>query len=50
MVMADKAYWSRGRSEGCGRHGVANGILRKPSRGEKLKDTDQFILRECQQH
>lgn len=40
MVMADKAYWSRERGEWCGRHGVANGILRKPSRGEKLKDSD----------
>jgi IS5 family transposase len=37
MVMTDKAYWSRERSEWCGRHGVANGILRKPSRGEKLR-------------
>ena len=37
MVTADKAYWSRARSEWCGRNGVANGILRKPSRGEKLR-------------
>ena len=37
MVMADKAYWSQARSEWCGQHGVANGILRKPSRGEKLR-------------
>ena len=37
MVMADKAYWSRARSEWCGKHGVANGILRKPSRGETLR-------------
>lgn len=36
MVCADKAYWSRERSEWCGRNGVANGILRKPSRGQKL--------------
>jgi IS5 family transposase len=36
MVSADKAYWSRERSEWCGRKGVANGILRKPSRGQKL--------------
>jgi IS5 family transposase len=36
MVMADKAYWRRERSEWCGRHGVANGILRKAARGEKL--------------
>jgi IS5 family transposase len=39
MVMADKAYWSRERSEWCGQHGVANGILRKPSRGETLRDS-----------
>jgi IS5 family transposase len=37
MVMADKAYWSRERSEWCGRKGVANGILRKAVRGEKLR-------------
>jgi IS5 family transposase len=36
MAVADKAYWSRERSEWCGRHGVANGILRKPGRGQKL--------------
>jgi IS5 family transposase len=39
MVMGDKAYWSRERSEWCGQHGVANGILRKPSRGEILRDS-----------
>lgn len=37
MVVADKAYWSQARSQWCGRHGVANGILRKPNRGEKLR-------------
>jgi IS5 family transposase len=37
MVMADKAYWSRERSAWCGRRGVANGILEKPSRGQKLR-------------
>ena len=37
MVIADKAYWSRERSEWCGAKGVANGILRKPSRGQKLR-------------
>jgi IS5 family transposase len=37
MVMADKAYWSKARSDWCGQHGVANGILRKPSRGQKLR-------------
>src|SRR5208337_1302089 len=36
MVIADKAYWSAARSQWCGKHGVANGILRQPSRGEKL--------------
>jgi len=38
MVVADKAYWSRERSEWCGRKGVANGILRKAVRGEKLRE------------
>lgn len=37
MVIADKAYWSQARSEWCGRQGVANGILRKARRGEKLR-------------
>jgi len=37
MVVADKAYWSEGRSQWCGQHRVANGILRRPSRGEKLR-------------
>jgi len=37
MVIADKAYWSQARSEWCGQHGVANGILRKARRGEKLR-------------
>lgn len=45
MVMADKAYWSRERSEWCGKHGVANGILRKAVRGEKLKDSDVRLNR-----
>jgi len=39
MVMADKAYWSKARSQWCGEHGVANGILRKAVRGEKLRDS-----------
>jgi IS5 family transposase len=37
MVLADKAYWSKARSEWCGEHGVANGILRKPGRRQKLR-------------
>lgn len=37
MVVADKAYWSQARSQWCGRRGVANGILRKPNRGGKLR-------------
>lgn len=45
MVMADKAYWSRERSEWCGKHGVANGMLRKTVRGEKLKDSDVRLNR-----
>jgi transposase, IS5 family len=36
MAVADKAYWSEHRSQWCAQHGVANGILRKPSRGQKL--------------
>jgi hypothetical protein len=30
MVIADKAYWSKARSEWCGEQGVANGILEAP--------------------
>jgi IS5 family transposase len=37
MVMADKAYWSRARSEWCGERGIANGILEKPGRGQTLR-------------
>jgi IS5 family transposase len=37
MVMADKAYWNKARSEWCGERGIANGILEKPSRGQKLR-------------
>ena len=36
IVLADKAYWSAARSQWCREHGVANGILRKASRGETL--------------
>lgn len=36
-VVADKAYWSQARSQWGGERGRANGILRKPSRGEKLR-------------
>jgi hypothetical protein len=39
MVMANKADWSRARSEWCGQPGVANGILRRPRCGEKLRDS-----------
>ena len=39
MVMADKAYWSEARRQWCGKHGIANGILRKARRGEKLRDS-----------
>jgi IS5 family transposase len=38
MVVADKAYWSQARSQWCRERGIANGILRKPSRGEKLRE------------
>jgi len=37
-VMADKAYWSRKHSRWCEQHGVANGIMRKAQRGEKLPE------------
>ena len=37
MMMAEKAYWSWERRKWCGHKGVANGILRKPGRGEKLR-------------
>ena len=37
MVVGDKAYWSQARSEGCGERGIANGRLRKASRGQKLR-------------
>jgi IS5 family transposase len=37
VVNGDEAFRSRERSEWCGQHGVANGILRKPSRGQKLR-------------
>jgi len=38
MVVADKAYWSNKHSQWCGEHGVANGILRKASRGGKWSE------------
>jgi len=37
MGVADKAYWSRARSHWCGERGIANGILRQPARGQKLR-------------
>lgn len=37
MAVADKAYWSAARSQWCAEHGVANGILRKAQRGQKLR-------------
>jgi len=45
MVLADKAYWSQARSQWCGKHGVANGILRKPHRGEKLRSATVRVNR-----
>ena len=38
MVLADKAYWSEARGQWCREQGVANGILRKASRGETSPD------------
>ena len=43
MAMADKAYWSKARSKWCGQHGVANGILRKPSRGTEAAPGDDPV-------
>ncbi len=37
MVVADKAYGSEARRQWCGKLRVANGIWRKPSRGQKLR-------------
>jgi len=37
MVVADKAYWSERRSRWCAERGIANGILRKATRGHKLR-------------
>ena len=45
MVVADKAYWSEGRSQWCGKRGVANGIMRKPRRGEKLPEATMRVNR-----
>lgn len=41
MVCADKAYWSRAHGDWCERHGVANGILQKAARGQKLTAREQ---------
>lgn len=43
MVLADKAYCSQARRQWCGDHGVANGILRRPSRGETLSRVELRI-------
>jgi IS5 family transposase len=40
LVVADKAYWSRKHSDWCEEHGVANGILQKPSRGQPLTERE----------
>jgi transposase, IS5 family len=45
MVMADKAYWSRARSQWCGRKGIANGILKRAARGRALKAADLRLNR-----
>jgi IS5 family transposase len=45
MVVADKAYWSEARSQWCARHDMANGILRKPSRGQKLRAATVRVTR-----
>jgi len=43
MVLADKAYWSRKRSQWCDEHKVLNGILEKPARGQTLSPAIQKI-------
>lgn len=45
MVRADNADWSRERREWCGRHGIVSGILRKPSRGQKLRPASLRVNR-----
>ena len=43
IILADKAYWSRHRSQWCDKHKVLNGILEKPARGQKLSSAMQKI-------
>jgi IS5 family transposase len=38
IVLADKAYWSRARSQWCERKKIGNGILRKAVRGQPLDE------------
>jgi IS5 family transposase len=45
MVVADKAYWSATHSHWCECHGVANGILRKAARGQKLREATVRVNR-----
>jgi IS5 family transposase len=45
MVMADKAYWSRKRSQWCERRNIGNGILRKAFRGQPLDKTTLLFNR-----
>jgi IS5 family transposase len=45
MVVADKAYWSAKHSRWCAVHGVANGILRRAARGQKLREATVRVNR-----
>ncbi len=45
MVIADKAYWGRKRSEWCKRMDVTNGIIQRAVRGKKLRDYEQWLNR-----
>lgn len=45
MVVADKAYWSAGRSRWLAERGMENGILRKASRGQSLGEPGERINR-----
>ena len=45
MVVADKAYWSKRRSQWCDESGVENGIMRKAARNRPLNRTALVLNR-----
>jgi IS5 family transposase len=45
VVIADKAYDSEARGQWLKRRGVANGIVRRARRGQRLSATDQRLNR-----